>query len=517
MIYFNISSHYFNASERNVTMDRKLDVEEVKKNIRFNGKLPDKKVIAVIAAAIVGIIIIIFAGASMHIHKTASKYDDLIMPGVSVDGIDVGSKTKEEAVQVLNDKFTDEIANRDVIITVDDNEYTIDYQDLDLQYNIEDIINQAFAYERDLSSYNRYKAIKHPKEQDFTMEFTYNDQAITDMVNNIASEVNVEKKDATLTKVGSQFVVTDDVVGKSLDVQPLLDEINEQVKTKREGNVEVSGTINEEDPARTKDMLSTVTTLISTATTSFGTSDQSRATNIAVGARTINGTVLMPGESFSFNTVVGDTTPDKGYQKGGVYVGDKLEQGYGGGICQVSSTLHNAVLKTGLLPDQRTNHSMPVGYVDLGLDATISYGSLDYVFTNGFDYPMYIEGYTSGGKLTFNIYSEASVNAGRTYSFTSDVYENIPVTVKYEDDASLAEGSEVVKQAGTAGYKVKAYRITYQNGTQINKELLNNDTYTPLPRIIKKGTKKAESTSSDENKATETEKTGDTSTETPAN
>ncbi len=189
---------------------------------------------------------------------------------------------------------------------------------------------------------------------------------------------------------------------------------------------------------------------------------------------------------------MGDTTADKGYQPGGVYVGNKVEIGYGGGICQVSSTLHNAVLDSGILPDQRLNHNMAVGYVPLGLDATIAYGGIDYVFTNPYKYPIYIEGYTGGGNVTFNIYSNSAAKGGKTYSFSSETYETIPVTVKYEDDPTLPIGTEKVTQNGSQGYKVKAYRTTYENGNVVSTDLMNTDTYVPLPKIIKRGTKKVE-------------------------
>lgn len=470
-------------------MDMKLDGGDASSNGEVNLKKVNKKRNTIIASVIVGIILLICIARGVYIHSTVSKYDNLIMPGISIDGIDVGNMSMEEAKNELHKKYTDELSNRLVSITVGDNNYNINYDDLDVHFNIDETVDEAFSVNRDLKTLKKFKAIKNPEVKELNISFTYNDEAINSMVSNIESEVNVEKKDATITKSGSGFSVTDHVVGRKLDTEALLDEINAKVKDSKEGNIEVEGVITEEVPVRNKEALSAVNTMISTASTKYGTSDPSRGTNISIGARTLNGIVLMPGESFSFNTVVGDTTPDKGYQEGGVYVGDKLEKGYGGGICQVSSTLHNAVLKTGILPDQRTNHSMPVGYVDFGLDATIAYGYLDYVFTNSYDYPIYIEGYAGGGTLTFNIYSNSSVNAGKTYGFVSDVYETVPLAVKYEDDPSLEQGKEVVKQNGSTGYKVKAYRITYTNGVETNRELLNNDTYASLPRIVRRGTK----------------------------
>lgn len=448
----------------------------------------NKKVIIIISS-IVAVILAAAIGTYSYMYTTVSKYDDKVMPGVLVEGIDMSGKSLEEVKSELNEKYTNKLKERAITITAGDKQYTIPYEQLNVKFNIDETANTAFQYNKNLGTIEKYKALKKPDQKEFAVSFEYNDEAISSMVSSIAEEVNRDPVNATIRKTGANFEVTDHVVGKELDVQALLDEINSKVKDSKEGNIDVTGTIKEEVPNRTKEKLATISTRVATASTTFGTNDASRATNIAIGAETLNGILLMPGESFSFNTVVGDTTPDKGYQEGGVYVGDKLEKGYGGGICQVSSTLHNAVLRAGILPDQRTNHSMTVGYVPLGLDATIAYGYLDYVFTNPYDFPIYLEGYASNGRLTFNIYSDPSVNAGKTYEFTSDVYETIPLTVKYEDDPTLEKGKEVVKLNGSNGYKVKAYRITYTNGVETNRELLNNDTYTPLATIIRRGTK----------------------------
>lgn len=453
----------------------------------------NKKVIIIISS-IVAIILATSIGIYTYMYTTVSKYDEKVMPGVFVEGIDMSGKSIDDVTFELNEKYTNKLKERTITITAGDKQYTIPYEQLNVKFNIDETVKAAFDHNKELGTIQKYKALKNPEKKDFAISFEYNNEAISSMVSAMAEEINQAPVDATIRKSGSNFEVTDHVVGKELDVQALLDEINNKVKDSKEGNIDVTGTINEEVPNKTKEKLATVSTLVASASTTFGTNDASRATNIAIGAQTLNGILLMPGESFSFNTVVGDTTPDKGYQEGGVYVGDKLEKGYGGGICQVSSTLHNAVLRAGILPDQRTNHSMTVGYVPLGLDATIAYGYLDYVFTNPYDYPIYLEGYAYNGKLTFNIYSDPSVNAGKTYEFSSEVYETIPLTVKYEDDPTLEKGKEVVKLNGSNGYKVKAYRITYTNGVETNRELLNNDTYTPLATIIRRGTKEVPKT-----------------------
>ncbi|MEG0307635.1 MAG: VanW family protein [Clostridium sp.] len=472
-------------------MDPNLNNSGDNTNISTNKDLKksNKKAKIIAVSSIITIVILVFVGVTTYIYTTVSRYESIIMPGVIVEGIDMGSKTKEEAVKILTEKHQETIGDRVVNIKAGDKVYTINYSDLKVEYNIQDTVNSAFEYNRELGYVDKFNAIRKPESKELQMTFTYNDEIINTMAATMESEINIKKKDATISKSGSGFTVTDDIVGKTLDVQALIDDINAKVKESKEGNLEVNAIIQDDVPDRTKEELAAINTQISTFTTSYGTADENRNINIQLGARTLNGILLMPGDKFSFNTIVGDTTPDKGYKPGGVYVGDKLEVGYGGGICQVSSTLHNAVLRAGITPDQRLNHSMPVGYVDPGLDATIAYGFIDYVFTNNYDHPIYIEGYAGSGKVSINIYSHSSVNAGKTYSFPFEVYETTPAPVKYKDEPTLELGKEVVEQAGSQGSKVRAYKVTYQNGVEVSRELMNNDTYKPSTRIIKKGTK----------------------------
>ena len=473
-------------------MDNNLNVgegNETNSSQDEGRKVPNKKAIIIGVASVITVILLAIIGIVVHINKTVVAYDTLIMPGVVIEDIDMSGKTKEEATELLNERFSEPIGSRVITITAGDKTYTIDYKDLDVKFNIETVVEEAFQYNRELGVMDTYKYLKNPSSHTIAVEFTYNGEIIDTVAATIEGEVNVAKKDATISKNGSGFTVTDHVVGRTLDVQALVSEINEKVASTKEGNIEVVAKINEDAPTRTREALEKVNTVISSSTTYYSTSDTNRNTNIYLGAKNINGTLLMPGESFSFNTLIGDTTPDKGYMPGSVYIGNKVEVGYGGGICQVSSTLHNAVVKSGILPDQRLNHSMPVGYMDLGMDATIAYGYIDYVFTNPFEYPIYIEGYTTSNSVTFTIYSDSSVNAGKSYEFIRDVYSVTEPKTEYKDEPTWEVGKEEVEQQPSTGYKVKVYRVTYTNGVETERILMNDDTYQTVNKIVKRGTK----------------------------
>lgn len=229
--------------------------------------------------------------------------------------------------------------------------------------------------------------------------------------------------------------------------------------------------------------------LLGSYSTNYGASGSNRGINIAIAARTIDGTILLPGEVFSYNQVIGDTTPDKGYKLGGSYLNGELVQSYGGGICQVSSTLYNAVLYANLEVVLRYNHSSTVGYVPASRDATVSYGGKDFQFKNSRKYPIKISATAANGVLKIAIYG---IEEEEEYEVVieSQVTGTIPYTTKYIEDNTLSQGEQVVKSNGSNGKRSVAYKVLKLNGVVISRTLLSQDTYNPMQRIVRVGTKK---------------------------
>lgn len=229
---------------------------------------------------------------------------------------------------------------------------------------------------------------------------------------------------------------------------------------------------------------------LSKYTTIYDAGNTNRASNIALAAKTINGTILLPGETFSYNGTLGNTTKEKGYKEGGAYVGGKVVQAYGGGICQVSTTLYNAVLYANLEIVERYNHSYAVSYVPAGRDATVSYGGKDFKFKNIRNYPIKIVANAKNGVVSVSI---AGIEEEKEYEIelTSTVLSTTPCSTVYENNSSLAEGKQKVIQKGHSGLKSIAYKIVKYNGKTISKTVLSKDTYKPMDRIIQVGTKKS--------------------------
>ena len=228
---------------------------------------------------------------------------------------------------------------------------------------------------------------------------------------------------------------------------------------------------------------------LSTFTTRYDASNYNRSTNIELATKSINGTVIMPGEIFSYNKTIGRTTLEKGYKEGTAYVGGKVVPDVGGGICQVSSTLYNTALLANLEITERSNHLFETSYVSPSRDATVYWGSIDFKFKNTRIYPIKIVGTAKNGVVKIDLYG---IKEKEEYEVVidSDVISYIPNETEYKKDPTLENGKKVVEQVGFNGCKSKGYRILKKNGTVISKTLLSTDTYSPKNKIVRVGTKK---------------------------
>lgn len=230
--------------------------------------------------------------------------------------------------------------------------------------------------------------------------------------------------------------------------------------------------------------------LLATYTTRYDASDTNRTTNLRIACQKINDKVVLPGETFSYNKTLGERSTATGYRNAKVYENGEVVDGIGGGICQISSTLYNAVLMSNLEVTDRSNHQFVTSYTPAGRDATVVYGQTDFKFKNPRTYAIKIKAGISGGVATVSIYGIKEENE-YTVSFSTKTISTIPYTVKYVDDSSLAVGKEKVKQKGANGIITETYKIKSLNGKVVSTQLLSKDTYNAMQRIILRGTKGA--------------------------
>ena len=212
--------------------------------------------------------------------------------------------------------------------------------------------------------------------------------------------------------------------------------------------------------------------------------------NIKTGAAHINGKVLMPGEEYSANAAMEPYTAENGYTEAGSYENGKVVQSMGGGICQVSSTLYNAVILAELEIVERAAHSMLVSYVKPSMDAAIAGDFKDLKFKNNQNTPVYIEGYVSGGYITFNVFGKETRAADRKIEFVSEVVSSTPAGEKFVATQD-AVGTLKKASSGYEGMKAKLWKVVYENGAEVSRKVVNNSTYNASAAVYNVGTASA--------------------------
>lgn len=308
-------------------------------------------------------------------------------------------------------------------------------------------------------------------------------------IDKIHQEVYKEAKDAYYTK--NPFVVYPEVEGIDFDVEAARELLKED---KEEYVIKLTIT----KPKVTIDQIGSEAfpDQLATFTTRYDVSDVDRSTNLQIACQKINGKVILAGETFSYNQTLGPRTVAAGYKNGKIYSGGEVVDGIGGGICQISSTLYNAVLMANLQIVERRNHQFVTSYVPAGRDATVVYGVTDFKFKNTRQYPVRIVASAKNGIATVSIYGIKEENE-YTFSFNTKTIATIPYTTQYQEDASLTAGKEIIKQKGTNGLTTDTYITKMLNGKVISTTLLSRDTYSAMTRKVIKGTKEETSQTQD--------------------
>jgi len=217
-------------------------------------------------------------------------------------------------------------------------------------------------------------------------------------------------------------------------------------------------------------------------TTDFNPGNKGRTTNVLLATDFCNGVILMPGQVFSYNDSVGPRTYERGFKDATVYVGNSAEDGVGGGICQVSSTIYYAALRADLKIVERYAHSRMVTYVPLGEDATVAWGSKDFKFENNTPFPMKVVTSHKTNTLTVKLYGTQTQN--KTVKIETTQLSKTPFEVVYELDETLPLGTEEVKSNGYTGYKTESWRVVYIDGVEVSRTLENKSTYKKYDKVI---------------------------------
>ncbi len=425
-----------------------------------------------------------------------AKEENTIKTGIYADGIELSGMTAEQAEAAIS-AYVEEL--QEVPITLEaagDNEVEVTAGDLGIQWVNTELVEEAMELGRHGNVIQRYKALKDLEHENhiFKIEFSFDLQAISDVLTEKCVKYDRKAVDASLKRVDGKFQVVDGQTGYVLDVESSIDSVNNYLTL--EWNHEpcsIALDIETEEPKGSAEELAAVKDVLGSYTTAYTNSGAGRAANVDNASRLINGTTLYPGEEFSAHDAISPITSENGYYMAGSYLNGKVVDSVGGGVCQVSTTLYNAVLLSELEVTERFNHSMTVSYVEPSADAALAQSAgKDFKFVNNTDYPIYIEAYTQNKKVTFNIYGKETRPAGRTLRFESEILQVIPPSAdQIYVDASQPIGY-IVSDSAYTGYKAKLWKIVMENGVEVSRTQVNTSNYKMVPKSATVGTATAD-------------------------
>ncbi|WP_432665712.1 VanW family protein [Wukongibacter baidiensis] len=455
------------------------------KNKDTNGS---KKKLLYILAIVAALILFCLLSAVVSL---ALIYKDSIHSGIFIEDIDIGGLSVIEANSRIEGDLLDDLENDKLILKYNGRSWSFNSKDLDIKYDFLKAVNDAYLIGRRGTLMDRAQTmidlVRRPYS--ISLKSSVNKEIINKILAEIENEVNRPSLDAKITRENEKFIITKEELGLRLKKDETAAAIEEQLLNSGFYDVvEMDLLIENVTPKYTFEKLNQIQDLMGTYSTKFNTKLWGRSYNVNIASKSIDGTLLMPGEIFSFNNIVGPRTVKNGYKTAPVIFKGELVDGIGGGVCQVSSTLYNTVLMSQLGIVERVNHTIPSTYVPKGFDATVSYGVLDFKFQNTLDIPIYIESITKGNRITINIYGRKATN--RTIKLSSNIDKVIKKDTEILFDDTIFEGEKQVEEKGRNGYKVSAYMHIYENGKLLEKKLLSKDYYRPRKEIIKEGTKK---------------------------
>lgn len=447
---------------------------------------------------IVAIVILLICSSVAYfgVSALANKDKDKISNGVYIDTVNVSGMTKAEATKAIQNYIADRKSKR-VTINVEQDTVVSSLNDLGYKVVENDVIEEAFMVGKSGNLLKRYKERKDIEEEGlvFHLEFSLDDAKVEELVKDQCTAFDVPAKDATIKRENSEFIITNHVTGRKVVVDETVEKIKSTILTDWDGrDVTMEAVVIDDVPQYTRETLEKIDSVLGSYETSYTTSSNSRANNLAVGAKFIDGTLLKPGEVFSAYEYLNPFTVENGYSIAGAYSQGKVIDSIGGGICQVSTTLYNAVLRAELEVVERAPHSMSVGYVKPSMDAAIAGTYKDFKFKNNLETPIYIQGYTIGRTIIFTIYGEEIRDTlNRRVEFVSEVTSitQPPKDVITEDPTKPITYKNVT-QTAHIGQKAKLYKVVYENDKEVSRVLINTSSYAAAPAYVTIGTKEEE-------------------------
>ncbi len=439
-------------------------------------------VLAVGAAALL-------AGWGVTSVQAAKADTDLtIADGIYIGEVNVGGMTAVEAEDAVND-YVQSLSDETVTLSVNGNTLEPTVEALGLDEDVETTVSEAVNYGRTGNLVERYKEKKDLEQGDkvLPLVMTVDGDKVKAYLEEHAPEVNQDAVDYGLTRENGEFVVIEGKDGVAVDVDGSVQVIADYFAEGWTADANIELAVQVTKPQGSAEELAKVQDVLGTFSTKYSSSARGRKKNVATGTELINGSVIYPGETFSVYEAVSPFSEENGYALAGSYENGTTVQTYGGGICQVSTTLYNAVIRAELEIEERYGHSMIVNYVDPSADAAIAGTVKDLKFKNNTDAPIYIEGTADGSTVSFTVYGQETRPSNREISFVSETTGTTPATTEFKaTDAPIGTVNRV--QSAHEGSTAQLWKVVTVDGVEQSRELFNKTTYKMSPTIYEVGT-----------------------------
>lgn len=466
------------------------------KNQAKTKKSPSKqktnKVLAILTLLSILVTIIIIGQFLILDHNT----NQILPEGTIINGFNLSGMSRSEATAVLSKKFSEKADNFQLTIKHNDQSWTFQKDDFQVNTDIHTILDASDLKEQYFTNKDSRTTLISQFEKAggaINVAFNYMFVGIDEKIEEIIKEVEIPPINSTINfnpHNNKMFTISESVNGLRVDKEKLYQDINNQFLTSNNITVDIS--LIEEIPTITQEYNQTLTQKIASFSTNVADSTGNRKHNVCQALEQFNGFILQPQKEVSFNEITGPHTLENGYKSATIIYNGEFTDGVGGGICQASTTLYNALLISGVEITEVHRHTLPVFYVPLALDAMVSEYTADLKFSNPTEYPMYIHTYSTPEKVTVDIYSHPSEYEYRTRSQTIETISAGGDKITKDTDGKYAskvifEGEYFRLKYPKEGYEAKSYLQKYCNNQLISEEEIRHETYQPQKGVVIEG------------------------------
>ncbi len=412
-----------------------------------------------------------------------------IFPGVTLKGVSLGNLTKNQAADAVED-YVGSLQGKYITVHFDGGSGRIRVSDTGLQADTDNIVQEAWSVGRTGSFLQQWQERKAVAQNGRKIPFkvTFSKEKFRNSLNDITREVRVPPRDARLVITPQDTVeIVEGTKGTEIDFEGAFEQLEPIFRD--DLNPEINVSLVEVNPSQTTEDIKNlrINGVLAEFTTRFNAENTNRSENVRVAAMALDGKMIKPGEAFSFNEVVGPRSQEAGYKNAKIILNNEFIDGLGGGVCQVSSTLYNALLRAGIEVKERHNHSLVVTYVPMGQDAAVVYGAKDLKFTNNLPCAVIIKTVMTRNTVTFKLFGDTALK--RNVRIINNVIKEYPFKIAYKNDPTLPKGQQVVANKGQNGYRVVSKMMVYEGNRLIETKQLPSSYYKPLDQVVNVGVK----------------------------